>query len=111
MPETPNFLSLITGSFASPAAENPTVAMIEAAYRHHGVNARYVNCEVAPLGGTQAVRGEAGPRPRSRAHGENLLLRRLGHQQAEPSPAANTHRSAVRENRFMGTPFDLRKSA
>jgi hypothetical protein len=28
-----NFLSVLTGSFAMPAAENPTVAMIEAAYR------------------------------------------------------------------------------
>jgi shikimate dehydrogenase len=32
-----NFLSQITGSFAQPSAENPTVAMVEAAYRHHGV--------------------------------------------------------------------------
>ena len=29
MPEQQTFLSLITGSFATPAAENPTVAMIE----------------------------------------------------------------------------------
>ncbi len=34
--DAPNFLSRLTGSFAMPAAENPTVAMIEAAYRHHG---------------------------------------------------------------------------
>ena len=53
----PNFLSVLTGSFAMPAAENPTVAMIEAAYRHHGLNARYVNCEVAPDGLGDAVRG------------------------------------------------------
>lgn len=52
-----NFLSLITGSFAMPAAENPTVAMIEAAYRHHGLDARYVNCEVAPERLGDAVRG------------------------------------------------------
>ena len=31
-----------------PAAENPTVAMVEAAYRHHGIDARYINCEVRP---------------------------------------------------------------
>ena len=43
-----NFLSLLTGSFASPAAENPTVAMMEAAYHHHGLEARYINCDVAP---------------------------------------------------------------
>jgi shikimate dehydrogenase len=52
-----NFLSLLTGSFATPAAENPTVAMIEAAYRHHGVDARYLNCEVAPEALGDAVRG------------------------------------------------------
>jgi shikimate dehydrogenase len=52
-----NFLSLLTGSFATPAAENPTVAMIEAAYRYHGVDARYLNCEVAPEALGDAVRG------------------------------------------------------
>jgi shikimate dehydrogenase len=53
----PNFLSLLTGSFATPAAENPTVAMVESAYRHHGVDARYINCDVAPEGLGDAVRG------------------------------------------------------
>jgi len=52
-----NFLSALTGSFALPAAENPTVAMVEAAYRHHGLDARYVNCEVAPEALGDAVRG------------------------------------------------------
>ena len=52
-----SFLSLLTGSFSQAAAENPTVAMIEAAYRHHGIDARYVNCEVAPDGLGDAVRG------------------------------------------------------
>ena len=51
------FLDLITGSFAMPAAENPTVAMVEAAYRHHGLPARYLNCEVAPDALGDAVRG------------------------------------------------------
>jgi hypothetical protein len=50
-------LSLITGSFSTPAGENPTVAMIEAAYAHHQINARYLNCEVAPQGLADAVRG------------------------------------------------------
>jgi shikimate dehydrogenase len=40
----PSFLSLLTGSFAMPAAENPPVAMIDTAYRHHGLDARYLNC-------------------------------------------------------------------
>jgi shikimate dehydrogenase len=53
----PNFLSVLTGSFATPAAENPTVAMVEAAYRHHGLDARYVNCDVAPQQLRDAVRG------------------------------------------------------
>src|SRR3979409_188323 len=57
MPEVPNFLSLLTGSFAMPAAENPTVAMVEAAYRHHKLDARYINCEVAPDALGDAVRG------------------------------------------------------
>jgi shikimate dehydrogenase len=57
VPEPKTFLSLITGSFATPAAENPTVAMIEAAYEHHRINARYLNCEVAPDALGDAVRG------------------------------------------------------
>jgi shikimate dehydrogenase len=51
------FLSLLTGSFSTPAAENPTVAMVEAAYRHHGLDARYLNCEVEPDALGDAVRG------------------------------------------------------
>ncbi len=54
---TRNFLSTLTGSFAMPAAENPTVAMIEAAYHHHGLDWRYINCEVAPAHLGDAVRG------------------------------------------------------
>ena len=57
MSEPKTFLSLITGSFATPAAENPTVAVIEAAYEHHHINARYLNCEVAPDALGDAVRG------------------------------------------------------
>jgi shikimate dehydrogenase len=57
MSEPPSFLSLLTGSFATPAAENPTVAMVEAAYRHHGLDARYINCDVGPDALGDAVRG------------------------------------------------------
>jgi shikimate dehydrogenase len=57
MPEPVSFLSVLTGSFAMPAAENPTVAMVEAAYRHHGLDARYLNCEVEPAALGDAVRG------------------------------------------------------
>jgi shikimate dehydrogenase len=52
-----SFLSILTGSFSTPAGENPTVAMVEAAYRHHGLDARYLNCEVAPESLGAAVRG------------------------------------------------------
>lgn len=52
-----NFLLPLTGSFAQPAAENPTVAMIEAAYRHHGLDWRYINVEVSPDDLADAVRG------------------------------------------------------
>ena len=54
---THNFLSRLTGSFAMPAAENPTVAMVEAAYRHHGLDIRYINCEVPPDKLGDAVKG------------------------------------------------------
>src|SRR5277367_630937 len=57
MSEPHNFLSALVGSFAMPAAENPTVAMIEAAFVHHGLDARYMNCEVAPPDLGDAVRG------------------------------------------------------
>ncbi|PHP27044.1 shikimate dehydrogenase [Limimaricola cinnabarinus] len=52
-----DFLQPLVGSFAMPAGENPTVAMIEAAFRHHGLNWRYINCEVAPRDLGDAVRG------------------------------------------------------
>jgi shikimate dehydrogenase len=57
MPEPPNFVSVLTGSFSMPAGGNPTVAMVEAAYRHHGLDARYLNCEVEPEALGDAVRG------------------------------------------------------
>jgi shikimate dehydrogenase len=57
MAEPGGFLRMITGSFAMPAAENPTVVMIEAAYRHHDIDAVYVNCEVVPDALGDAVRG------------------------------------------------------
>jgi shikimate dehydrogenase len=52
-----NYLSVLTGSFSTPAAGNPTVVMVEAAYRHHGLDARYLNCEVAAEALGDAVRG------------------------------------------------------
>ncbi len=52
-----HFVSILTGSFAFPADENPTVAIMEAAYSHHGIDARYINCEVGPERLGDAVRG------------------------------------------------------
>jgi shikimate dehydrogenase len=57
MAEPHNFLSAIVGSFATPAAENPTVAMIESAFHYHGLDARYLNCEVQPEHLRDAARG------------------------------------------------------
>jgi shikimate dehydrogenase len=57
MSKAHNFLSALVGSFSKPAAENPTVAMIEAAFRHHGLDARYINCEVEPASLGAAARG------------------------------------------------------
>ncbi len=51
------FLPALTGSFSQPAGENPTVAIVEAAYAHHGIHARYINCEIPPEGLAAAVEG------------------------------------------------------
>jgi shikimate dehydrogenase len=52
-----SLLPALTGSFSTPAAGNPTVAMMEAAYTHHGIDARYINCEVAAGNLADAVHG------------------------------------------------------
>ena len=52
-----NFLSKLVGSFSQGAADNPTVAMEEAAFRHHKMDVRYINCEVPPEQLADAVRG------------------------------------------------------
>lgn len=52
-----NFLHELVGSMSQGAAGNPTVAMIEAAFAHHGLHWRYVNMEVAPADLGTAVRG------------------------------------------------------
>ncbi len=53
----PNFLSKLTGSFSTPADGNPTVAMVEAAYKAANLNIRYINTEVFPDGLQDAVNG------------------------------------------------------
>ncbi|MBK9738859.1 MAG: shikimate dehydrogenase [Actinobacteria bacterium] len=59
MPE-PTFLSRLTGSFATSAAQNPTVAIMEAAFVDAGLDCRYINCEVGPDRLEAAVRGAVG---------------------------------------------------
>ncbi len=51
------FVGVHTGSFSSPAEANPTVVMVEAAYRHHGIDGRYLNCEVPRAALADAVAG------------------------------------------------------
>ncbi len=52
-----SFLSQLVGSFSQGAAGNPTVAMVEAAFKHHGLDWRYINCEVPPEELANAVKG------------------------------------------------------
>lgn len=52
-----NFKQELTGCFGQPVAENPTQAMIEAAYRHHDLDWRYLTIEVAPADLKAAVDG------------------------------------------------------
>jgi shikimate dehydrogenase len=47
----------LTGSFSTSAAQNPTVAIMEAAFADADLDYRYVNCEVPPESLTDAVRG------------------------------------------------------
>lgn len=54
---TLNFRPELTGCFSQKAAENPTMEMIEAAYRAAGAYVRYVNCEVLPEDLGAAVAG------------------------------------------------------
>lgn len=52
-----NFLSALVGAFADPIAENPTIVMMEAAFRHHQMDWRYINCRVPANRLHDAVRG------------------------------------------------------
>ncbi len=51
------FCAELTGSFSTSAAQNPTVAIMEAAFTEADLDYRYVNCEVPPEALTDAVRG------------------------------------------------------
>lgn len=52
-----NFKQELTGCFGKPVSENPTQAMIEAAYRHHDLDWRYLTIEVDPADLSAAVEG------------------------------------------------------
>lgn len=51
------FCAELTGSFSTSAAQNPTVAIMEAAFADAGLDYRYVNCEVPPPSLAAAVKG------------------------------------------------------
>src|SRR5579864_1172539 len=57
MAKNQNFLHELVGSMSQGAAGNPTVAVMEAAFAHHGLHWRYVNMEVTPEDLGAAVRG------------------------------------------------------
>ena len=57
MSEPLNFKQELTAAFGQPISENPTQAMVEAAYRHHNLDWRYLTIEVAPDGLEDAVNG------------------------------------------------------
>jgi len=52
-----DFRSELVGSFSTGSNDNPTVEIIEAAFRHHKMNYRYINCEVLPKDLKGAVDG------------------------------------------------------
>jgi len=52
-----SFKQELVSVFGQPVAENPTQAMIEAAFRHHNLDWRYLTIEVSPEDLADAVRG------------------------------------------------------
>ncbi len=57
MSKTWNFKKELCGCFGKPIAENPTQHMIEAAFRHHGLDWRYIQFEVGPDDLGDAIKG------------------------------------------------------
>ena len=52
-----NFKQELTAAFGQPIAENPTQVMVEAAYRYHNLDWRYLTIEVGPNDLEDAVKG------------------------------------------------------
>lgn len=46
----PGFRAELTGCLSTPCDDNPTVVMLEAGYRHLGLDWRYINAKVEPAG-------------------------------------------------------------
>ena len=57
MTKTLNFKQELTAAFGQPISENPTQVMVEAAYRHHNLDWRYLTIEVGPDELEAAVNG------------------------------------------------------
>ena len=57
MSQSQHFLHELVGSLSQGADGNPTVVMVEAAFRHHGLHWRYINMEVSPANLGTAVKG------------------------------------------------------
>lgn len=55
--QSPDFLPNLVGSMSEGAKGNPTVEMIEAAFRHHALHFRYINMEVASADLAEAIKG------------------------------------------------------
>lgn len=55
--QTPDFLPNLVGSMSEGAKGNPTVEMIEAAFRHHSLQYRYINMEVCSDSLADAIKG------------------------------------------------------
>jgi shikimate dehydrogenase len=57
MPVAPNYKSELVGVFGHPVAENPTIVMMEAAFRAAGLDYRYLTIEVLPEGLAAGIAG------------------------------------------------------
>lgn len=55
MEKTPNFNAELVGVFGHPVSENPTVVIVEAAFKELGLNWRYLTIEVLPEDLTDAI--------------------------------------------------------
>ena len=57
MSQAANYKAELVGVFGHPVAENPTIVMLEAAFRDLGLNWRYLTIEVYPKDLEWAING------------------------------------------------------